>query len=213
MRKLHIEGLVWQYKVGSRFISFLTPEGKRVNIAENEILGNIEPKMSTWENSKGELYDTNRSLYPSRLKAFIMQNPERFNQHNPLVIQQVDKPPVSAIMSVLNQVYKKAEYRAICLNDLKNGTVFTATLHGQVIGFAFICASHISGNIAELAWVTVLPKHQGKGIGTRLKIARLDWARKSGFTTVLVKTQHSRLYKEFQELKNYGKKSLLLLEL
>lgn len=63
------------------------------------------------------------------------------------------------------------------LPDHLKSKFFVAKSGGKIVGVAGVVPSSMSYDVWELNWGTVLPIHQGKGVGTALSKHRIEWIR------------------------------------
>lgn len=76
------------------------------------------------------------------------------------------------------------------------GRLFVLTLGGKVLGMVsllFTISTAEGGKAAWLEDLVVLPEQRGRGLGTRLLRAAVDWARKEGITRITLLTDADNL--------------------
>ncbi len=96
-------------------------------------------------------------------------------------IRLLRKKEVNQATEIVSQNYSKEDARiarrelmAMFKNYALKPTYLVAEDKGTVLGFGGYCQSSISYHLYELFWISVAPKHQGQGIGTKLTRALIQ---------------------------------------
>lgn len=114
-----------------------------------------------------------------------------------IVIRQEQGNDIDTIYSVVKSAFEKAEHsdgdEQNLVSCLRNSEAFipelslVAELNGEIVGHVLFTKIKIGENVSlALAPVSVIPKYQGKGVGSKLILKGHEIAKSLGFGSVVV---------------------------